>query len=57
MPSMPWAGPTGRLGSIADVDLLDVGTPYGLAEATAVLGAAHEEWGDDFRRLMATVSG
>jgi UTP--glucose-1-phosphate uridylyltransferase len=44
------------LGSVAEVDLLDVGTPYGLAEATAVLGAAHEEWGDDFRRLAATVA-
>ena len=31
--------------------------PVWAAEATAVLGAAHEEWGDDFRRLAATVSG
>ncbi len=29
----------------------------GLAEATTVLGVAHDEWGDDFRRLAATVAG
>jgi UTP--glucose-1-phosphate uridylyltransferase len=49
-------GMAGRcLGSIADDDLLDVGTPFGLAEATSVLGVAHPEWGEEFRELARRV--
>ncbi len=40
------------LGAVAEQDLLDVGTPYGLVEATTVLGLAHNAWGERYRRLV-----
>lgn len=44
------------LASVAPGDLLDVGTPPGLLHATAVLGAAHEEYGPDFKVIMKALT-
>lgn len=40
------------LASVAPGDLLDIGNPPGLLEASAVLGAAHEQYGADYKILM-----
>ncbi len=42
------------LGFVIEEDLLDVGTPLGLLEATTVLGAEHAEWADDYREFLKT---
>lgn len=40
------------LASVAPGDLLDVGSPPGLLHATAVLGAAHADFGPDFKVVV-----
>ncbi len=42
----------GALGLIVGDDLLDVGRPAGLLEATAVVGLSRPDLADDFRRAM-----
>ncbi|MFZ0492166.1 MAG: sugar phosphate nucleotidyltransferase [Acidimicrobiia bacterium] len=39
-------------GMVSPEDLLDVGNPAGLLEASTVLGLAHEEYGDEYRRFL-----
>jgi UTP--glucose-1-phosphate uridylyltransferase len=41
------------LGYVADQDLLDVGTPHGLLEASTVLGLSNPEWGSDYRAYVS----
>ncbi len=51
-------GETGRcLGFVAGQDLLDIGNPLGLLEASTVLGLSHEEWGAEYRTYLADVVG
>jgi UTP--glucose-1-phosphate uridylyltransferase len=46
-------GRNGRCqGMISPEDLLDVGNPAGLLVATTVLGLAHEEFGNEYRRFL-----
>ena len=45
------------LGYVADHDLLDVGTPLGLLEASTVLGLSHEDWGVDYQAFVAGLAG
>jgi UTP--glucose-1-phosphate uridylyltransferase len=47
-------GEAGRcLGYVAGQDLLDIGNPLGLLEASAVLGLSHPEWGGEFQAYLA----
>ena len=47
-------GESGRcLGYVAGQDLLDVGNPLGLLEASTVLGLSHEEWGPEYQAYLA----
>ncbi len=39
-------------GMVSPEDLLDVGNPAGFLEASTVLGLAHEEYGDEYRRFL-----
>jgi UTP--glucose-1-phosphate uridylyltransferase len=49
-------GKAGRLrGYVADVDLLDVGTPLGLLEASVVLGA--DQFGEEFTTWLEGRAG
>jgi len=46
-------GEAGRcLGFVAGQDLLDVGNPLGLLEASTVLGLSHQEWGGDYQAYL-----
>jgi len=46
-------GRNGRCrGMVSPEDLLDVGNPTGFLEASTVLGLAHEEFGDEYRRFL-----
>jgi len=40
------------LGYVADQDLLDVGNPLGLLEASTVLGLSHPEWGPEYQAYL-----
>jgi UTP--glucose-1-phosphate uridylyltransferase len=42
------------LGLVIEDDLLDVGTPLGLMEATAYLGADHPEWAKEYRQFLTS---
>jgi UTP--glucose-1-phosphate uridylyltransferase len=44
------------LGYVAGQDLLDVGNPLGLLEASTVLGLGHPEWGSEYRAFLAGLS-
>ena len=47
-------GESGRcLGYVAHQDLLDIGNPLGLLEASTVLGLTHQEWGAEYRDYLA----
>ena len=47
-------GEIGRcLGYVAEQDLLDVGTPLGLLEASTVLGVSHPDWGTEYQAYLA----
>jgi len=47
-------GESGRcLGYVAHQDLLDIGNPLGLLEASTVLGLSHQEWGAEYRDYLA----
>jgi UTP--glucose-1-phosphate uridylyltransferase len=47
-------GETGRcLGYVAEQDLLDIGNPLGLLEASTVLGLSHPEWGAEYQEYLA----
>jgi UTP--glucose-1-phosphate uridylyltransferase len=43
---------TGALGLIVGDDLLDIGRPAGLLEATAAVGLSHPDLADDFRETL-----
>lgn len=45
------------LGAVCNTDLLDVGTPLGLLEATTVIGLAGPEWGSEFRKFLEDLDG
>jgi UTP--glucose-1-phosphate uridylyltransferase len=50
-------GELGRcLGYVAHQDLLDVGNPLGLLEASTVLGLSHQEWGAEYRDYLAELA-
>jgi UTP--glucose-1-phosphate uridylyltransferase len=44
------------LGYVAGQDLLDVGNPLGLLEASTLLGLSHPEWGEEYRAFLAGLS-
>ncbi len=44
----------GCIGMINDMDLLDVGSPYGLLHASTVLGLGHHEYGDRYFEFLRT---
>lgn len=44
------------IGAVADTDLLDVGNPAGLLEATHLLGRSSEQYGERYRQFLSTVS-
>ena len=46
------AGTDGVLGLIVDDDLLDIGQPSGLLEATAVVGLSRPDLAEDFRAVL-----
>ncbi|MGZ5383476.1 MAG: UTP--glucose-1-phosphate uridylyltransferase [Acidimicrobiia bacterium] len=47
-------GNAGRcLGYVASQDLLDIGNPLGLLQASTVLGLSHAEWGAEYRSYLA----
>lgn len=47
-------GAAGRcLGYVASQDLLDIGNPLGLLEASTVLGLSHSEFGDEYQEYLA----
>jgi len=51
-------GETGRcLGYVAEQDLLDIGNPLGLLEASTVLGLSHAEWGAEYQAYLAGLVG
>jgi UTP--glucose-1-phosphate uridylyltransferase len=41
------------LGYVAGQDLLDIGNPLGLLEASTVLGLSHSEWGAEYQAYLA----
>lgn len=45
------------IGAIADADLLDVGTPAGLLEATTLLGRSHPEYGPAYAEFLTRLAG
>lgn len=44
------------LGVVIEEDLLDVGTPLGLLEASTVLGVEHPDWGKPYREFLSALA-